>query len=82
MSASTSVSASGVTATSVTTCATLTDAAPDACPDVAVMVAAPLRAAVTSPDPSTVATDTSLLDHDTDAFAITSPYWSRTSAVS
>ena len=47
----------------------------------AVIVAMPLPAAVTSPDPSTAATPASLLDHDTDAFAITSPNWSRTSAV-
>ena len=78
----TSVLASGVTVTAATTCATVIAAVPDAWPDVAVMVAAPLSAEVTRPAASTVATEAALVDHDTDAPDITLPYWSRTSAVS
>ncbi|MDE2654099.1 MAG: hypothetical protein OXI71_09825 [Gemmatimonadota bacterium] len=81
VSATTSVSAGGVTATALTSCATVTDAVPDAEPAVAVTVAVPLAAAVTKPDASTVATEALLLAQATDAAAITCPCWSRTSAV-
>ena len=77
----TRVSAAGDTATALTTWATVTAAVPDAWPADAVIVALPFAAAVTSPDASTGATDTSLLVHATAAPAITCPNWSRTSAV-
>ena len=57
-------------------------AVPDTPPAVAVMVAVPLPVAVTSPDPSTVATEVALLDQATAAPAIARPFWSRTSAES
>ena len=41
-----------------------------------------MLAAVTSPDPSTVATVASPLDHAIGAPAITLPFWSRTSELS
>ena len=55
---------------------------PDAEPDVAVIVAEPLDAAVTEPDASTVATEALLLDQATDAAGMSCPFWSRTSAES
>ena len=45
-------------------------------------LAVPLPAAVTSPEPSTIVTEASLLDHATGAPAITCPFWSRNSALS
>ena len=78
----TSVSAAGDTSTALTTWATVTAAVPDAEPAVAVIVALPFAAAVTSPDASTAATGASLLVHATVAPVITRPFWSRTSAVS
>ena len=77
----TTVSAAGVTVTALTSWATVTVALPDAEPAVAVIVAVPLPAAVTSPDALTVATAAALLDQVTAAPAIALPFWSRTSAV-
>lgn len=71
VSATTSVSAAGVTATALTDCATVTAAVPDAEPDLAVIVALPLAAAVTWPEASTAATEALLLDQATDAPAMT-----------
>ena len=82
VSPATSVSAAGETATVLTSWATITVAVPDADPAVAVIVAVPLPAAVTSPWASTVATAALLLDQVTAAPAITCPFWSRTSAES
>ena len=82
VSPSSTEAAAGDTVTVPTTWATVTAALPDAPPAIAVIVAEPLPAAVTSPDPSTSAKVASLLDQDTDAFVITSPYWSCTFAVS
>ena len=59
---------------------TATEARPDAVPAVAVIVAVPLAMAVTSPDPSTDATDASLLDHETETSVITWALWSSTFA--
>ena len=76
------MSAAGATATVLVRCATVTAAVPDAEPAIAVIVAAPLATAVTSPEASTAATEAALLDQLTAAPAITCPYWSRTCAVS
>ena len=81
VSVSTSVWEAGETATSLTCCATVIVALPDADPAVAVIVAVPLPAAVTSPAASTVATVASLLRQATAAPGIACPLWSRTSAV-
>ena len=70
----------GVTTTSSGACATDTAALPLAPPDVAVTVADPLPAAVTSPVLSTDATEASDEDQDTAAPDMTLPFWSRTSA--
>ena len=80
MSRSTTVSAAGVIAMVLTSCNTATAALPDADPAVAVIVAAPLPAAVTNPDASTAVTAASLLDQPTATPDITCPYWSSTSA--
>ena len=77
-----SVSAAGVTVTAPTSWATVTCALPEAEPAVAVIVAVPLPAAVTSPDASTVATAAALLAQLSAAPAIALPFWSSTSAVS
>ena len=57
------VSAGGVTTTSVTTWATVSNAEPDTPSASAAIAAVPLPTAVASPDPSTVATEASPLDH-------------------
>ena len=82
VSPSTSVSAAGDTLTELTLWATDTVALPDADPAVAVIVAVPLPAAVTRPEPLTAAIEAALLDQVTAAPAITCPFWSRTSAES
>ena len=61
VSPNTSVSAAGVTSTVLTRWATVTVALPEADPAVAVIVAVPFPAAVTRPDPFTVATAVLLL---------------------
>jgi len=61
---------SGVTATALTCCVTLTVAFPEADPAVAVIVAVPLATAVTCPDAVTVATPVALLAQVTVAPAI------------
>lgn len=66
----------------LTTWATVTAAAPDAPPVVAVIVAVPLPAAVTSPDPFTVATASSLDPHSNSAPATPCPFASNASALS
>ena len=78
----TSVSTAGVTATALTSWATVTAAVPETDPAVAEIVVFPFATAVTSPEASTVATEASPLAHATAAPAITCPFWSRTSAVS
>ena len=77
-----SVSTAGVTTTALTDWATVTATEPEADPAVALIVAAPLPAAVTRPDALTVATVAALLAQLTVAPTITLPFWSRTSAVS
>ncbi len=57
-------------------------AVPEAPPALAAIVTVPLPAAVTRPDPLTVAIEVVLLDQVTAAPAITCPFWSRTSAES
>ena len=64
------LSAVGVTATSLTACATVIVAVPEAEPDVAVIVAVPLPVAVTSLVASTLATAVLPLDQVTTAPAI------------
>ena len=76
----TTVSAAGVTATALTSWATVTVALPDADPAVAVIVAVPLPVAVTKPAALTVATAALLVAQVTAAPAIACPFWSRTSA--
>ena len=76
----TTVSAAGATTTSFTACATVTDAFPDTPPASALIVVLPLRTAVTSPDASTFATETSALDHVKDVSVISCPLSSRASA--
>ena len=56
VSPSSNVAAAGDTATLLTRCLTVTAAEPDASPELAVIVAVPLPAAVTRPEASTVAT--------------------------
>ena len=73
MSPTSSTADSGVIATVVTDCATVTAASSEAEPDIAVIVAVPLPAAVTSPEASTVATATSELAQATDAPDMTRP---------
>ena len=82
MSRAKSVSTAGVTTTALTVWATVTAAEPEADPAVALIVAAPLPAAVTRPDALTVATVAALLAQLNVAPAMTLPFWSRTSAVS
>ena len=82
VSRSTTVSAAGATATVLVRCATVTAAVPDAEPAIAVIVAAPLATAVTSPVESTAATIISALVHATGSPSITRSIWSRTSAMS
>ena len=77
-----SVSAAGVTATSLTTWSTVTDAVPETPPTFAVIVAVPLATAVTTPDAPTVATEGLPLDHVSATSVIGLPYWSRTPAPS
>ena len=74
------VSADGDTVTERTDCVTVTTAVPDAASAAAVIVAAPVPAAVTKPDAFTVATAVALLVQVTAAPAIACPFWSRTSA--
>ena len=81
VSPATTVSAAGVIATALTSCATVTVALPDAEPAVAVIVAVPFATAVTSPDALTVAPAGALLAQLTAAPEIALPFWSRTSAV-
>ena len=76
------MSAAGETSTVLTCCATVTAAVPDAEPAVAVIVAAPLATAVTSPAESTAATIISALVHATGSPSMTRSIWSRTSAMS
>ena len=75
VSPATSVSAAGVTVTALTLWATDTVALPETAPAVAVIVAVPLPAAVTRPDPSTIATGALSLAQATVAPAITCPFW-------
>ena len=63
------VSEGGETTTETADCITVTTTSPEAPPAVAVIVAVPLPAAVTSPDPSTVATASSLDAHEKAAMA-------------
>ena len=70
----------GDTVTASIAWVTVISALPDAVPALAVIVATPLAAAVTRPDPSTVATAGLLLTHATVPPATTSAFWSRTSA--
>ena len=81
VSPATRVSAGGDTVTTLTLWATDTAALPETVPAVAVIMAIPLPAAVTSPDPSTPATGALSLVQVTVAAAITCPFWSRTSAL-
>ena len=74
------VAASGSTAASATSCATVTDAEPNTDPAAAVILALPLATAVTTPEASAVATDGAPLVHVTAAPDMTLPYWSSTSA--
>ena len=71
---------SGDSAISLACCSTVTSALPETLVPVtvAVVVASPFLIAVTSPVASTVATDSSLLLHDTFAPGIGWPLWSRT----
>ena len=73
VSPSAMVAAAGETTTEPADCITVTTASPDADPAVAVIVAAPLPAAPTSPEPSTVATIVSPLAHETGSPSITRP---------
>ncbi len=77
----TNVSAAGATATALTSWATVTAALPDTPPALAVIVAVPLPTAVTSPDPSTVATVASSDAHVNSAPATPWPFASVASAV-
>ena len=67
------VSARGETMTEPADCSTVTNAAPETSPTVAVTVVTPLPAAVSNPAESTAATVVSLLAHDTATPAITRP---------
>ena len=69
------------TTTEPAACDTITAARPTASPAVAVIVAIPLPAAVTTPDGSTTATSVSPLAHATRSPSIRRPIWSRTSAM-
>ena len=75
-----SVDATGVTSNPASSTRTMTDASPVASPDLAVMLALPLRTAVTSPDASTDATVPSSVDQRNPAFAIAFPLESNASA--
>ena len=75
-----SVDAAGVTSNPASSTRTVTDASPDALPDLAVTLALPLRTAVTSPPASTDATVPSSEDHWNPAFAIAFPLESKASA--
>lgn len=68
------ITVSGATRTAATACSTEIPALPDADPARAVIVAVPLLAAVTSPDPSTDATDGALLAQATAAPDMVRPF--------
>ena len=74
------VSMEGDNSTAIATWDTVTAALAETAPAVAVTVAVPLPAAVTSPAPSTVATPVLLLVQATAAPVIGCPFWSRTAA--
>ena len=80
VSPSTTVAVSGDTFTALTTWATVTAALPETPPALAVIVAVPLFAAVTSPDASTGATRVSLDDQENSAAATSLPLASVASA--
>ena len=82
VSPSKTVAESGATATALTTCATVTVALPEASPEVAAIVAVPLATAVTSPDASTVATESSPDSHENSAPSTECPFASNAAAVS